>query len=150
MADNKTPEQRSQNMAAIHSKNTTPEMYLRKLLFAYGYRYRIHAKSIAGKPDLWLKKYNTAIFVNGCFWHRHYGCKYAYMPKSRTDYWENKFRQNILRDQKVRDDLLNQHIKCLIVWECTVKKCAKHTDRSEKLLRQIEEFLLSDALYMEI
>ena len=91
MADIVSPEKRSQNMSAIRSKNTKPEVYLRKLLFAQGYRYRIADKSVPGHPDIFLRKYNTAIFVNGCFWHRHPGCKYAYTPKSRVEFWQKKF-----------------------------------------------------------
>ena len=82
MADIVSPEQRSKNMAAIRSKNTKPEVYLRKLLFAQGFRYRIAAKNVPGHPDMFLRKYNTAIFVHGCFWHHHKGCRYAYNPKS--------------------------------------------------------------------
>ncbi len=92
MADIVSPEKRSQNMSAIRSKNTKPEVYLRKLLFAQGYRYRIADKSVPGHPDIFLRKYNTAIFVNGCFWHRHPGCKYAYTPKSRVEFWQKKLR----------------------------------------------------------
>ena len=88
MADIVSPEKRSQNMSAIRSKNTKPEVYLRKLLFAQGYRYRIADKSVPGHPDIFLRKYNTAIFVNGCFWHRHPDCKYAYTPKSRVEFWQ--------------------------------------------------------------
>ena len=91
--DIKSPEERSKNMAAIHSKNTKPEVYFRKLLFAQGYRYSLNSKNIPGHPDIYLKKYNTAIFVHGCFWHRHEGCKYAYMPKSRAEFWEKSLRQ---------------------------------------------------------
>ena len=91
MADIVSPERRSKNMSAIRSKDTKPEIYLRKLLFAEGYRYRIAEKSIPGHPDMFLRKYNTAIFVHGCFWHRHQGCKYAYMPKSRVEFWQKKF-----------------------------------------------------------
>lgn len=86
-----TSEQRSKNMSAIHSKNTRPEIYFRKLLFAEGYRYSLNAKNIPGHPDIYLRKYNTAIFINGCFWHRHEGCKYAYLPKSRVEFWQKKF-----------------------------------------------------------
>lgn len=82
MTDIKSPEERSRNMAAIRSKDTKPEVYLRKLLFAQGYRYRKNYKKIPGHPDIYLPKYRTAIFVHGCFWHRHQGCKYAYMPKA--------------------------------------------------------------------
>lgn len=98
MADIVSPEKRSQNMSAIRSKNTQPEVYLRKLLFAQGYRYRIADKSVPGHPDIFLRKYNTAIFVNGCFWHRHPGCKFAYTPKSRVEFWQKKFDDNLVCD----------------------------------------------------
>ena len=90
--DIKSPEERSKNMAAIRSKNTGPEMYFRKILFARGYRYSLNSDKIYGHPDIYLRKYNTAIFINGCFWHRHSGCKFAYMPKSRQDFWEKRLR----------------------------------------------------------
>lgn len=115
MADIVSPEKRSQNMSAIRSKNTKPEVYLRKLLFAQGYRYRIADKSVPGHPDIFLCKYNTAIFVNGCFWHRHQGCKYAYTPKSRVEFWQKKFDDNVRRDSAVKAELLEHGIKCLIV-----------------------------------
>ena len=88
MTDIKSPEERSRNMAAIRSKDTKPEVYLRKLLFAQGYRYRKNYKKIPGHPDIYLPKYRTAIFVHGCFWHRHQGCKYAYMPYSNIEFWK--------------------------------------------------------------
>lgn len=149
MSDIVSPEQRSRNMAAIRSKNTKPEIYLRKLLFAEGYRYRIAEKSVPGHPDIFLRKYNTAIFVNGCFWHRHQGCKYAYMPKSRVDFWQKKFADNIKRDSVVREELFKNGIKCLIVWECAIKK-AKNASMKEKLLDQVVNFLSNDDLYFEI
>ena len=127
MADIVSPEKRSQNMSAIRSKNTKPEVYLRKLLFAQGYRYRIAGKSVPGHPDIFLRKYNTAIFVNGCFWHRHPGCKYAYTPKSRVEFWQKKFDDNVRRDSAVKAELLEHGIKCLIVWECTIKRMQKDT-----------------------
>ena len=95
MADIKSVEARSKNMAAIKSRDTGPELYLRKMLFSKGYRYRLGEKHIPGHPDLWLKKYNTAIFIHGCFWHRHTGCKEAYMPKSRVEFWQKKFERNV-------------------------------------------------------
>ena len=91
MADIKSPEERSRNMRAIRSKDTKPEVYLRKLLFAQGLRYRKNVSQIPGHPDMYLAKYRTGIFVHGRFWHRHEGCKYAYMPKSRTEFWQKKF-----------------------------------------------------------
>ena len=113
--DRLTKEERSKNMAAIRSKNTKPEIILRKWLFSKGLRFRLNVSYIPGHPDIFLRKYNTAIFVHGCFWHRHGGCKYAYTPKSRLEFWENKFKKNIERDQKVRTELYQVNIKCLIV-----------------------------------
>ena len=122
MADIVSPEKRSQNMSAIRSKDTKPEVYLRKLLFAQGYRYRIADKSVPGHPDIFLRKYNTAIFVNGCFWHRHPGCKYAYTPKSRVEFWQKKFDDNVRRDSAVKAELLEHGIKLLTVWECAIRR----------------------------
>lgn len=150
MADIKSPEERSQNMSAIKSKNTKPEIFLRKLLFANGYRYRIHSGTVPGHPDLWLKKYNTAIFVNGCFWHRHQGCKYAYTPKSRIDFWNGKFEQNIKRDQTVKMELFDKGIRCLIIWECSIERALKKNGNLQLLVDKIVIFLHSDELYQEI
>ena len=115
---------------SIRSKNTKPEVYLRKLLFAEGFRYRIAESSVPGHPDIFLRKYNTAVFVNGCFWHRHQGCKYAYTPKSRIDFWQKKFDTNVRRDSMIKRDLQNQKIKQLIVWECTIKRMQTGTMNS--------------------
>lgn len=92
--DIKSPEERCKNMAAIRSKDTKPEIYFGQLLFAQGYRYRLNSKKVTGHPDIYLRKYNTAIFIHGCFWHRHSGCQYAYKPKSKVEYgreclWRN-------------------------------------------------------------
>ena len=148
--DIKSPEERSKNMAAIHSKNTKPEIYLRKLLFAKGYRYRVNSKSVPGHPDIYMKKYNTVIFINGCFWHRHEGCKYAYMPKSRVEFWQKKFDANMKRDETVRKELAELKIKQIIVWECTVKKMGKDNVYRDKILGQITDFLGSADYFWEI
>lgn len=150
MSDIKTKDERSRNMASIKSKNTKPEIYLRKILFAEGLRFRLHSSTVPGHPDLFLKKYNTAVFVNGCFWHRHLNCKYAYTPKSRIEFWSNKFQNNIERDKKVRGDLMENGIRCLIVWECTIKKAWRSEDLEAKLLNQIKEFLQGNDQYLEI
>lgn len=150
MADIVSPEQRSRNMAAIRSKNTKPEIYLRKLLFAKGYRYRIAPDYVPGHPDIFIRKYNTAIFVHGCFWHRHQGCKYAYSPKSRVDFWQKKFDDNVRRDAVVREELQKQGIKCLIVWECTINQMIKFQLTETETLRKICAFLNSSQEHMTI
>ena len=141
--DIKSKEARSLNMSKIKNKDTKPEVYLRKLLFSKGYRYRIAEKSVPGHPDIFLRKYNTAIFVHGCFWHRHEGCKYAYVPKSRVEFWQKKFDDNVRRDAVVRQELEKRGMKCLIIWECTLKQMTKDSEYSDTLVRQIEEFLIS-------
>ena len=148
--DIKSPEERSKNMAAIHSKNTKPEIYLRKLLFARGYRYGVNSKSVPGHPDIYMKKYNTAIFVHGCFWHRHEGCKYAYMPKSKIEFWQKKFDANIKRDEYVRKELASKKIKVSIVWECTIKRMKKDKKTEEEVISLIEKFVLSSEFELEI
>ena len=98
MADIKSKEERSKNMAAIKGKDTKPEMIVRKYLFSKGLRFRVHVKKLAGSPDIVLPKYKTGIFVNGCFWHGHDGCKYSHLPKSNEFFWEQKIRRNKARD----------------------------------------------------
>lgn len=149
MTDIKSPEARSQNMAKIRSKDTKPEIWLRKKLFAKGYRYRKNVNYIVGHPDLWLKKYNTAIFVHGCFWHRHAGCKYAYTPKTRMDFWLNKFEKNKERDLTVQKQLKTESKKCLIIWECTVKRMKKDKNIERQILDDIASFLNSETEYIE-
>lgn len=141
--DIKSKEARSLNMSKIKNKDTKPEVYLRKLLFSKGYRYRIAEKSVPGHPDIFLRKYNTAIFVHGCFWHRHEGCKYAYVPKSRVEFRQKKFDDNVRRDAVVRQELEKRGIKCLIIWECTLKQMTKDSEYTKTIVRQIEEFLIS-------
>ena len=148
--DIKNAEERSKNMAAIHSRNTKPEVYFRKLLFAQGYRYSLNSKRIFGHPDIYLRKYNTAIFIHGCFWHRHAGCKFAYMPKSRVDFWQKKFEANVKRDRVVRKKLWDQGIKCLVVWECTVKEMKRSQEIRIKCLKTAEKFLESNELFLEL
>lgn len=141
MADIKSPEQRSQNMAKIRSKDTKPEEYIRHLLFSRGYRYRKNVAKVPGHPDAWLPKYNVALFVHGCFWHRHPGCKYAYTPKSRVEFWNKKFENNIARDIVVRNQLQAQGIRTLVIWECTVKKMLRDEPYESKVLSEVEQFL---------
>ncbi len=117
----KVSEQRSRNMSAIKSKNTKPEIKVRKVLHSMGYRFRLHSKDLPGSPDIVLPKYKTVIFVHGCFWHRHENCKYASTPKTRQEFWEAKFRENINRDKLNQENLSSKGWKIIIVWECEIK-----------------------------
>jgi len=127
MADTKSKEERHKNMAAIRSKNTKPELIVRKYLFSQGFRYRINDKSLAGKPDIVLKKYNTVIFVNGCFWHLHKDCKYFVFPKDNADYWKNKILGNVERDKRNYNTLMAAGWKVIIIWECQLKHSREET-----------------------
>lgn len=109
-------------MAAIRGKNTVPEMSVRRFLHAHGYRFRIHRKDLPGKPDIVMPKLRTCIFVHGCFWHRHPGCRYAYIPKSRLDFWMPKFAKNVERDEAAQAALRALGWNVVIVWECETKK----------------------------
>ena len=118
--DKLTKEQRSINMSHIRGKNTSLEIAVRKRLFADGFRYRINVSNLPGKPDIVLPKYNTVIFVNGCFWHRH-SCKRATIPKTNTDYWIKKFENNVKNDEKNYALLRNLGWHVIVVWECEIK-----------------------------
>lgn len=150
MADIKTPEERSRNMSKIRSRDTKPEVWLRKKLFERGYRYRKNVSNVPGHPDAWLAKHNTAVFVHGCFWHRHKGCKYAYTPKSRVEFWTDKFRKNIERDSRVKKELAAVGVRILIVWECTINRMMKDEATATEVLGKMERFLRSDDAYCEM
>lgn len=150
MADIKTPEERSRNMAHIKGSNTHPEVIFRKWLFSKGFRYSIGNRKIAGHPDLWMPKYNVAVFVHGCFWHRHEGCKYSYIPKSNVDYWLTKFDNNVSRDIHVKHELSEKGIRYLIIWECTIKKMEKGIETRDAVINQIITFLNSYDNSMEL
>ena len=122
MADVHSVEVRSYNMSRIKSKNTKPEILLRKLLFANGFRFRLHDKLLPGKPDIILKKYKTIIFVHGCFWHGHKDCKYFILPKTRSEWWSEKIGKNRVNDQKSKISLELTGWKVIEVFECELKK----------------------------
>ncbi len=111
----KVSEQRSRNMSAIKSKNTKPEIKVRKVLHSMGYRFRLHRKDLPGSPDIILPKYKTVIFVHGCFWHRHENCKYASTPKTRQEFWEAKFQENINRDKLNQENLSSNGWKNILL-----------------------------------
>jgi DNA mismatch endonuclease (patch repair protein) len=108
-------------MSRIKNKNTKAEILVRKKLHSLGFRFRLNNKAIFGNPDIVLPKYRTALFVNGCFWHRHEKCKYAYMPKSKVEFWEKKFTANIKRDVEVSKQLSDSGWKQFVIWECETK-----------------------------
>lgn len=116
-----TAEQRSKIMASIHSKNTKPEMIVRRYLFACGFRFRVNSPRLPGKPDIVLRRYRTVVFVNGCFWHGH-NCNYASTPKTNVEFWQNKITRNKERDIKVQQQLATMGWHCITVWECQLKK----------------------------
>lgn len=119
--DKITKKQRSRNMAAIKTKNTKPEITVRKLLHRNGLRFRLHQRKLPGKPDIVLKKHKTAIFVNGCFWHHHKNCRRANIPKTNTEYWIPKINRNTERDRKAIKELKKMGWDTLVIWECEVK-----------------------------
>ena len=134
--DNRSKELRSKNMSHIPSKNTKPEETVRKYLFSKGFRYRKNVSKLPGKPDIVLPKYKAAVFVNGCFWHGHQGCKWFVRPKTNTDFWNAKFQYNIERDRTNYKKLEEMGWRVFIIWECELR----HEDQTiacEKLVKQI-------------
>ena len=122
MADSLTKEKRSWNMSRIRGKDTKIEVKVRKYLFSKGFRYRKNVATLPGKPDIVLPKYKTAIFVHGCYWHRHPGCKYAYIPKTNVEFWEKKFSENMANDEKNRLKLETSGWTVITLWECDIKR----------------------------
>lgn len=118
-------EQRSYNMSQIRSKDTKPELIVRSILHRMGYRFTVNGpknKKLPSKPDIVLPRYNTAIFVHGCFWHRHKECKYATLPKTRTEWWKTKLDRNVARDQRNQQALIDLGLRVVIVWSCELKR----------------------------
>ena len=133
--DNRSAEARSRNMAHIPCKDTKPEETVRKYLFSKGFRYRKNVKYLPGKPDIVLSKYRTVIFVNGCFWHAHEGCKWFVKPKSREDFWEAKFKYNSERDRKNYSELVDMGWHVIVIWECEIR----HGDANSALVKLANE-----------
>ncbi len=120
MPDNLTLAQRRKNMQAIRSKNTQPERLLRTALHISGFRFRLYNSKLPGKPDIVLSKYHSVVFVNGCFWHRHKGCKRCTTPKTNQNYWLNKFQHTVIRDKVNQKELITQGWHVFVIWECSV------------------------------
>ena len=121
MTDHLNKTERSWNMSRIKGIDTKPEMKVRRLLYSMGYRYRLHKNNLPGKPDIIIEKYKLIIQVHGCYWHRHQNCKLAYNPKSRVEFWQKKFDDNVSRDNKVKRELLSLGYSVYTIWECETR-----------------------------
>lgn len=120
---------RSRMMAGIKGSDTKPEIRVRRYLHACGFRFRLHRRDLPGRPDLVLPKYHLAIFVHGCFWHRHAGCAYASTPSTRPGFWQKKFAANIARDQRNIDNLMESGWRVFVLWECGLMQCFEQLDK---------------------
>lgn len=135
MTDVHDPQTRSYNMSRIRAKDTKPEMLVRKYLFAQGYRYRLHDKGLPGKPDLVFPKYKTVVFINGCFWHGHEGCKYFVIPETRKEWWVKKINNTKERDFLNNENLKKLNWRIITIWECEIK------NEPEKKLQEVIKLL---------
>ncbi|GGF35579.1 very short patch repair endonuclease [Youhaiella tibetensis] len=136
--DSLSPEHRSWNMSRIRGGDTKPELRLRSLLHRAGYRFRLHAKDLPGKPDIVLPRFRTAIFVNGCFWHRHPGCRFATTPSTRPEFWQTKFNGNVERDARNQATLEAAGWQVMVVWECELKSGPEAVlERVRSALREV-------------
>lgn len=138
MTDFLSPAERSDRMSRIRGKDTQPELALRKVLHRLGLRYRLHGAGLPGKPDLVFPRHRTAVFVHGCFWHRHDGCKIATTPKSNTLFWQEKFEKNVARDERVATDLQALGWTVLVVWECELAPAKKAQETGERIYKMIQ------------
>ena len=142
MTDRLSPEKRSHIMSMIRSKDTKPEILVRRYLFHAGFRFRVNVRKLPGTPDIVLRKYKTAIFINGCFWHGHEGCPEFRPPRTRTEWWEQKLRRNKERDERVRAQLTEMGWHTMVVWECQLKP-----DRRQATLEEIVEKSYVESAY---
>lgn len=138
MTDVVNPTVRSRMMSGIHGKNTKPEMLARRALFAAGYRFRLHRRDLPGAPDIVLPGRKVAIFVHGCFWHMHSGCKNAKLPSTRPEFWLDKLEGNVARDRRAIEALLSAGWRVLTVWECATRDATTLANLSVALSRWIE------------
>ena len=141
--DKMTREQRHRCMAAIHSKDTRPELIVRRYLFSRGFRYRLNHPRLPGRPDIVMRKYRTVIFVNGCFWHGHEGCRYYRLPHTNTDFWRAKIERNRRRDREEQQRLARMGWHCITVWECQLKPAVRG-QTLESLAFTLNEIFLKD------
>lgn len=146
MTDIVDQQTRSRMMSGIRGKNTKPELALRRALHARGFRFRLHSGKVHGRPDLVLPKHRAVVFVHGCFWHRHKGCRYAAVPATRPEFWRAKFDANAARDSAVRTSLLQDGWRVATVWECALRK----PEKVNSAITMLEEWLLGTEGQIEI
>jgi DNA mismatch endonuclease, patch repair protein len=146
MTDRLSPAERSRQMARIRGANTAPEIHLRKGLHRAGFRFRLHSASLPGRPDIVLRRFRAAIFVHGCFWHRHPGCSIAYLPKSRVDFWSRKFSENVERDRRHVNALLDQGWRIAVVWECGLRRAHSRA----LIIRAVIKWVCSKRAWAEV
>lgn len=146
MTDIVDQQTRSRMMAGIRGQNTKPELIVRKALHARGFRFRLHTDNILGRPDIALPKYRAVIFVHGCFWHRHKGCRYATSPSTRPDFWNAKFAANVARDNRVRQGLADQDWRVATIWECSLK----NKPLVDATIDKLSEWLRSSQMWTEL
>ena len=142
--DKVSPRQRHANMAAIHSSDTRPEMIVRRWLHSRGFRYRLNHRGLPGHPDIVLRKYRTCIFVNGCFWHGHEGCRYFRLPKTNVDFWRTKIERNRARDLRDHDALARLGWHTVVIWECSLRPSVRQQTRPsvrQQTLESLEQTL---------
>lgn len=139
MVDFLSPDGRSKRMSRIRGKDTKPELALRKVLHGLGFRYRLNVPNLPGKPDIVFPRYKTVVFVHGCFWHRHPGCKIATTPKSNTEFWIQKFEKNKERDARARKALEESGWRVLVVWECEVDSMKKALETGKRIGDRIKK-----------
>ena len=137
---------RARMMAGIKGKNTVPELVLRQAMHKCGFRFRLHVKQLPGQPDLLFSKYKAAVFVHGCFWHRHRNCRYATTPATRTEFWQAKFAANVARDRVSMTALINNGWRVAIIWECSLRGSVGIQETAEAL----SNWLLSDSFQLEL
>jgi len=136
-SDTLTPDQRSRLMSRVKGKDTKPEKVVRSVLHSLGYRFRLYRKNLPGSPDIVLPKYRTAIFVHGCFWHRHPGCPKATTPKSNLEYWHRKFAENVERDRRKERELARLGWRVMIIWQCesSVRRLDELAERLKETIK---------------
>lgn len=135
MTDIVNKEQRSRNMSRIRGRDTKPELVVRRTAHRMGFRFRLYRKDLPGTPDLIFPKHRLAVFVHGCYWHRHSGCRFAYSPKSRVEFWTKKFEQNVERDSRNQTALRDLGWRVLVIWECETRDYIIVEDRLRECLR---------------